>query len=182
MTGANGCGACNDFFMLAEGPNVHMPPDDGSRERIVTGAVRAAKTHVHVVAGELRPDFYSGHRFCGALEEAHWNTPELNVNILANLGALTEGEAIQNLHIHNDKLLRLLKGIGNKNVYWAERPPRYHFMLADGFYLAEREHNPGSPREVWYTYKGGKLTGKYIRIFGDMTRDPLVHRLDLDGI
>jgi hypothetical protein len=56
------------------------------------------------------------------------------------------------------------------------------FMLADGFYLAEREHGPGSPREVWYTYKGGKLTDKYIRIFGDMTRNSLVHRLDLGGI
>ncbi len=142
-------------------------------------AVRNSQERVYIVAGRLFPEFYSG-PFSDSLAKAHANSPEISVNVLANLGATTLEEAHEKLREANSRLVEVMQQIQDANMYWSEDYSRYHFAVADDFLLQEeRDHLPGEERRVVTHATGGKEVDDYVGQFERMVRDPRVHQMIL---
>jgi len=147
--------------------------------------LRDARKWIYIVAGELDPSFYSG-EFVEIIEKKLKSNEGIIINILYHKKPAKDiKEAMEYLKRENPSFFNLLNQIKNTplekriNIYWAERRPKYHFVVADNNVFIEKQHKPKEPRESYLKRNTVKLYRWYIDDFDILIKSPVAHRIEI---
>lgn len=149
----------------------NIPANTDSKD-IFMLMIEGARKEIWIVAGELDPTFYCG-KFISAIKQKMDDIPVFKVNIIFHKDE-DRVNVIQKLKEENKSLIDLfLNEKYNKNIalYWANKRPRYHFVVANNSVLLEqKDHPPNEYRDVYINKNNPTLAQKYKEYFYSMTR------------